>query len=103
ILCFTPAGKVYALPKETKLNFTNTTNVPVPKGALTSYYLHDEWFLAHYQKRSNKWYFDGYFKQGGGSRGSSYLTKEQLESKLANEDVNITTVFYGDATLILSP
>ena len=103
ILCFTPAGKVYALPKETKLNFTNTTNVPVAKGALTSYYLHDEWYLAHYEKRNGKWYFDGYYKQGGGGRGSSYLTQEQLESKLATQNVNITTASLGAATLILTP
>jgi hypothetical protein len=101
ILCFTPAGKVYALPKETKLNFTNTTNVPVPTGALTSYYLHDEWYLAHYEKRNDKWYFDGYYKQGGGGRGSSYLTQEQLESYLDNNNgASITTASLG-ATLVI--
>ena len=99
VICFTPAGKIFALPSTAKLNFDNHANVPVPKGSLVSYELNGESYFAEYEKRSDKWYFKGYFKKSGG-RGYSYLTKEQLETELAKGDVNVTTASLG-ATLVI--
>lgn len=99
VYCFTPAGKIFALPATAKLNFVNNTNVAVPQGAMVSYELNDQQYFANYEKTNGKWYFIGYLTKGG-NRGYSYITTEQLEAQLSNGNIDITTAALG-ATLLI--
>ncbi len=99
VYCFTPAGKVFALPSAAKLNFVNNTNVPVPPGAMVSYELNSKQYFAKYEKRNEVWHFIGYYSKEG-SKGYSYVSKEQLEAQIASDNINITTASLG-ATLVI--
>jgi TANFOR domain-containing protein len=94
-LCFTPAGKIFALNKDCKLDFTNNSTVPVQAGTLVGFECDGIKYSAKYRKnKDGEWYFRGYFKEGTeeGRPRYSMLTQEQLEALVSKEgNVNIQT------------
>jgi hypothetical protein len=85
IFYYTPAGNLFALPRNVKkVSFFTTTsfNEPVARGSLTAFESNGILYVAHYYKKSGYWYFDGYYPKGSNN------WREKKMSLLTESDIN---------------